>query len=162
VCYVYTGRCPVTVSNNGDSSALVLTSLPAGYHLTTHCLNCRLSVRYQLLLAVLAVYPRHGSHRKRRRPNRKHRIIVTVYRPLLGNGSLFNNIIVCLPFPNLTTAVSFSHHVKICFMGKIYISVCFTQGRLPEFACRYSRKPSETQSRCPVFWTRIEFGTFLI
>jgi hypothetical protein len=40
----FTGRCSVTVPNNRDYSTLGFTSLPPGYHLTTHnCLNRRLS-----------------------------------------------------------------------------------------------------------------------
>jgi hypothetical protein len=40
---VFTSRCSVTVPNNRDSSALVLTSLRAGYYLTTNSLNNRIS-----------------------------------------------------------------------------------------------------------------------
>jgi hypothetical protein len=36
IFYVFISRCLVTPLNNVDSSALALTSLPAGYHLTTN------------------------------------------------------------------------------------------------------------------------------
>jgi hypothetical protein len=52
------------VSNNGDSSALVLTSLPAGYHLTTQLL-LQLKVKVTLRLTgsgpvSLGVKPQPG------------------------------------------------------------------------------------------------------
>jgi hypothetical protein len=56
---------------------------------------------------------RHGPHTERRQTLRTHRVIAVVYWLLRSNGSLFNDIILCLQCRNLATAVSFSHHDTI-------------------------------------------------
>jgi hypothetical protein len=47
----FSSRCSVTVPNNEDSSALLLTSLPAGYNLTTYSFRVKV-----IVILALAVY----------------------------------------------------------------------------------------------------------